>query len=427
MASIDHDAVRRLGSERIDWRYKGFSHTSATMSVDELLELRPGLFSNTFSGAIMTLDRHAIDHNVTSMAAWCARNDVDLAPHGKTTMAPKLVARQIAAGAWGLTVATVGQARVFRAFGVSPIVIANEVIDPIDVAWLASAMRHDRKARFLCWVDSVDGVRMLSDALGNAAAPKQVDVLVEWGAFGGRTGCRSVQDARAVARIAADAPYLRLVGVAGYEGVLAHDASPESVTIVDRYLSTLRDVALTLADDGVFRDADGIIISAGGSNYFDRVVACMSKVSITGCRVLLRSGCYVTHDDGYYKRTTPQARSAAEAPSFLPAIRVWARVNSRPEAELALLTMGRRDISYDEGFPVPLLTRHADDVEPLDDCTVSGLNDQHTYLRLPSENPLSVGDWVACGISHPCSMFDRWRLIPVVDGDNVVDLIQTFF
>jgi D-serine deaminase-like pyridoxal phosphate-dependent protein len=39
----------------------------------------------------------------------------------------------------------------------------------------------------------------------------------------------------------------------------------------------------------------------------------------------------------------------------------------------------------------------------------------------------AVGDIVACGISHPCTAFDKWQLIPVVEDEHVVDLIRTFF
>jgi D-serine deaminase-like pyridoxal phosphate-dependent protein len=58
---------------------------------------------------------------------------------------------------------------------------------------------------------------------------------------------------------------------------------------------------------------------------------------------------------------------------------------------------------------------------------VTELNDQHAYLSDPA-GEVRVGDWVACGISHPCTMFERWRALPVVDaGHRVIDLVHTFF
>jgi D-serine deaminase-like pyridoxal phosphate-dependent protein len=55
------------------------------------------------------------------------------------------------------------------------------------------------------------------------------------------------------------------------------------------------------------------------------------------------------------------------------------------------------------------------------------LNDQHAYLRLGGAG-VQVGDWLEFGISHPCTVFDKWPMIPVLDDDGrVVDLIRTFF
>ncbi len=59
---------------------------------------------------------------------------------------------------------------------------------------------------------------------------------------------------------------------------------------------------------------------------------------------------------------------------------------------------------------------------------VSALDDQHAYLRLPEDSPLAPGDLVCMGISHPCTTFDKWRVIPVLDDDDrVIDAIHTFF
>jgi len=35
---------------------------------------------------------------------------------------------------------------------------------------------------------------------------------------------------------------------------------------------------------------------------------------------------------------------------------------------------------------------------------------------------------VCLGISHPCTAFDKWQLIPVVDEEyRIVDVVRTFF
>jgi D-serine deaminase-like pyridoxal phosphate-dependent protein len=103
-------------------------------------------------------------------------------------------------------------------------------------------------------------------------------------------------------------------------------------------------------------------------------------------------------------------------------------VLSRPEPELALLLMGKRDVPYDIDLPSPFAVRGPEGLRDVTGMQVTELNDQHAFLRLPADDPLAVGDLVGSGISHPCTAFDKWRLIPVVDDDyTVVDAIHTFF
>jgi D-serine deaminase-like pyridoxal phosphate-dependent protein len=145
--------------------------------------------------------------------------------------------------------------------------------------------------------------------------------------------------------------------------------------------------------------------------------------------VVLRSGCYLTHDSGVYERTSPFAGEDADR-RFHPAMEIWGSVLSRPEPELAILGFGRRDVPFDEGFPVPTKIRTASgETVPVEGrFAVTALNDQHAYARVEADLSLGVGDLVACGISHPCSAFDRWRAIPVLDErDRVVDAVATFF
>jgi D-serine deaminase-like pyridoxal phosphate-dependent protein len=104
--------------------------------------------------------------------------------------------------------------------------------------------------------------------LAAAGARRPVDVCVEVGVAGGRTGCRDEATVVEVARAAAHSPQLRLVGVAGYEAVLGHDVSPAGLTQVAKYLTQLRSAVLRLA--GLFQ-CDDIMVTAGGSTYFDLV------------------------------------------------------------------------------------------------------------------------------------------------------------
>ncbi|MDY6997956.1 MAG: alanine racemase [Actinomycetota bacterium] len=410
---IDDAALHRLARRPLDWSAKGIPPQWWGRTPADVLEQAPELFGSGPFGPVCVLRDEALTHNLTTMAAWCREHGVELAPHGKTHMAPQLAARQLAAGACAITVATVAQAAVYRAFGVRNLILANELVDAAGLAWLAAELDGDPAMDFVCWVDSVRGVELMDAAL--AGAGRAVDVCVELGLPGGRTGCRSHEEADAVARAVAATPRLRLVGVAGYEAALGHGLRDEDLAPVAGHLAQLRDAVIRLAP---LFETDAVLVSAGGSTYFDTVAATLRDwPSGMTVRTVLRSGCYLTHDHGLYARTSPLTR--AGRPGLRPALEVHAQVVSRPEPALAVLTMGRRDVAFDQGMPVAL---------DLPDAVVTRLNDQHAYLELGQAGRPDVGSWLRFGISHPCTVFDKWRIIPVLDArGRVVDLVQTFF
>ncbi|UIJ62258.1 amino acid deaminase [Amycolatopsis acidiphila] len=417
--SVNPGALAALREEPLDWRFKSIPSALWGLSLADAAAQRLSLFDDGFLAPLVVLDADALEHNLRTMAAWCAEHGVRLAPHGKTTMAPQLFARQIEHGAWGMTAANAGQLRVYRAFGVSRVLLANQLVDPAALRWLAAELDGDDGFEFSCWVDSVRSAELMTEALQGTR--RQVDVLVELGGEGGRTGARDEATALAIAETVQSSPALRLTGVGGYEGALAHDSSPHSKEIVSGYLRRLRELTITLAQRGFL--GGQIVVTAGGSAYFDLVAAELAGGWPDGLDVLpvLRSGAYVTHDDGFYRSISPLGHR------FRPALRAWAQVTSKPADELALLTMGKRDASFDEGLPEPQLFRRDGVTGQLAGHEVTAMNDQHSFLSLPPGSPLRVGDWVGLGLSHPCTVFDKWQLIPVVDGETVVDLVRTYF
>jgi D-serine deaminase-like pyridoxal phosphate-dependent protein len=404
-APISAAAVAALADQPLDWRFKGLPASWWGRTPAQICAEAPDLFDDGVVGPVCVLRAEALTHNLTTMAGWCRDRGVELAPHGKTHMAPQLFARQLDAGACGITAATLSHVRAYRAFGVRDVVLANELVDDAGLRWLAAELDAHRDFSITCWVDSVRGVELMTAALTAAGAGRPVDVCVEVGIPGGRTGCRGQSAVDEVARAAAASSRLRLVGVAGYEAALGHDIEPDALAGVTGYLQEMRAAVVRLAP---LFETDRVIVTAGGSTYFDAV----ADVLTGDWRTIVRSGAYLTHDDGLYARTSP-LRAA-----LLPALQVWAQVVSRPEPGLAVLTMGRRDVSFDQDLPIPL---------GLPDSVVTKLNDQHAYLRLGSDS-VDVGSWLAFGISHPCTVFDKWQLIPELDADDrVVGLIRTFF
>ena len=416
-------------SARIDPLTTGFP-VGADVALDDVASQGWTLFDDLVP-PVMLLREQALRHNVELMRGYLDAHGVAIAPHGKTTMAPAIWRRQLDAGAWGITAATPAQVRVMMRSGVPRILLANELVDAGAMAWVAGAL-EDPAFRFACWVDAVDGVDLLADGLRRAGASRPLAVLVELGHRGGRTGSRSVDGAVEVALAVAARPELGLAGVAGYEGTLADERSAVSIAPVDAFLADLRTLAERTIGLGEVAAAgldDRFVISAGGSAFFDRVVAVLldGAGARDEARVVLRAGCYVTHDHGHYERVSPMPSSDGPG-GFLPAIEVWGSVLSTPEPGVVVVGVGKRDVAADLEPPIPRWVRTADRaIRDASHIRVIRLMDQHAICSVDGEAPV-IGDLVGFGISHPCAAFDRRRVIPIVDdGDRVIEAIATHF
>lgn len=390
---------------------------------------------NLASGAlplpVLALSSSAVDHNLATMARWCVEHRCLLAPHGKTTMIPELFRRQLAAGAWGITAATVRQAAVAVAAGASRVIIANEILDPVELA-LLNELRETTEATFFVFVDSSVGLGRLA-ATASGSSP-QVGVLVEIGASGGRTGVRSEEDALALLREAAASPNLRVAGISGFEGVLPTERDPgpvrnSPITAEAEMRSYVEGVATIVERaqlEGILTPQS--IVTAGGSMAFDLIASVLGPLTTT---LVLRSGCYVTHDHGIYARSSP-LRADPEAPGsgFTPALQLWAHITSVPEPGLAIAGFGRRDANEDAGPPVPLFEVSGPGLRrSVTGWHIDRMWDQHSRLRADVDaTALTVGDTVIFGISHPCTAFDKWKVIMETDAsDGVIAALETWF
>lgn len=398
------------------------------------------LHPDAFGTPLMLLDRRAMADNVRAMSGWCQEHGLELAPHGKTTMAPALWLAQLEAGSWGITVANEHQLRVALHAGVPRVLVANLLLRPDALGWLVAELQRQPDRQVVCWVDSVEAAEVMEATLTVIGPSRPLDVCVEVGAPGGRTGVRSVEDAVAVAGAIVASRSLRLVGVSGYEGTVAHGTSAADLLAVDTYLHRMVQVHEAVLS---LYEAPASLVSAGGSAYFDRVRSVLGPLADPhGERgrptaVLLRSGAYIVHDDGFYDRVTPAHRWAG--PVLRTGMHLWSRVLSRPEPALAIIDAGRRDCPFDEGLPrVQAVRRRLPDgtlspeVRSLSGHELVDLNDQHAFVVAEPRVDLMVGDLVRLGLSHPCTAFDKWAIVPVVDDTEadtprVVDLVRTHF
>ncbi|QLD48437.1 amino acid deaminase [Paraburkholderia fungorum] len=378
--------------------------------------------------AVLYADR--VEHNLKWMQAFVAEYGVKLAPHGKTTMAPQLFRRQLEAGAWGITLATAHQVRAAYHGGVSRILMANQLVGRRNMMMVAELL-SDPDFEFFCLVDSVEGVEQLGEFFTSVRKPLQV--LLELGVPGGRTGVRDEAQRNAVLEAIARYPdVLKLAGVELYEGVLKEEHE------VREFLQSAVAVTRALVEEGRFARTPAVL-SGAGSAWYDVVAEEFVKASETGkVEVVLRPGCYLTHDVGVYRKAqtdifarNPVAKKMGEG--LLPALQLWAYVQSIPEPDRAIIGLGKRDSAFDAGMPEPARhyrpgTEAPRDIAASEGWEIFGLMDQHAYLRIPAGADLKVGDMIAFDISHPCLTFDKWRQVLVLDPSyRVTEVIETFF
>ena len=372
--------------------------------------------------------------NSAWMSAFTKANNLLIAPHGKTTMSPHLFDLQIADGAWAITVATIQQLEVCRRFGVARVVLANQPVGAMAIDACFRALQGDNRIELYCLADSRGGLALLAEGARRNPPPEDnpLRVLVEIGFVGGRTGVRSPEEALDIARAVVATPGLALAGFECFEGLLR---TPEEADgLIDAVAAT---AGIALAE-GLFDEADQIVISAGGSSFFDRVGERFDRATFSRPVLrVLRSGCYLTHDSiGYasaFKRIVSQTTLQLPPGGLAAALEVWAYVQSRPESGRAILTMGKRDVGIDTGMPVPLRWYRPGGamLGPQDmpsGHVVLTLSDQHCHLDVPSDSPLHVGDMVGFGNGHPCTTFDKWSMLLLVDEKyNVLQALKTFF
>jgi D-serine dehydratase len=432
MSMLPRLALDQLLAKPLDSLTKGLPFDAPSLTVGEVSAQGWNLLKGDMPLPLAVIRQDVVRRNSAWMKAFTRSNDLVIAPHGKTTMCPQLFDLQIQDGAWAITVATVQQLEVCMRYGVKRVLIANQ---PVGQAAIDACFRalHGAGFELYCLVDGPTGVAMLAEGAKRNPSPpgNPLRVLVEIGFMGGRTGARSRDEAMAIARAVVAADGLMLGGFECFEGLLP---TPETA---DGLIDDVAGLAQSAINGGLFEPEQPIVVSAGGSAFFDRVGERFNGVTFLRPVIkVLRSGCYLTHDSISY--AAAYERIVSETSLKLPegrleaALEVWAYVQSRPEPTRTILTMGKRDVSFDAGMPVPLRWFRPGQMErPLampSGHQVLSLNDQHCHLETAANSPLEIGDMVAFGIGHPCTTFDKWQMLVLVDEEyRITEALKTFF
>jgi D-serine dehydratase len=427
-------SAARTFAASLDWMFKGFPALDDDVAFDQIRARRWNVLAEDVMLPAAILRESALDHNIRWMQRFCELAGVHICPHAKTTMAPQLVERQLAAGAWGITAATVAQVRVFRRHGISRILLANQLIGRQSIGYILNELERDPEFDFYCLVDSESSVAALEAALDARKLDRKLQVLIEVGRPAGRAGVRTEHAVVSLAERVAGSAHLELRGLEAFEGIVQADVI-DGERNVREWLKRLAKAAEICRMMGYF--AGRPLLTAGGSSYFDIVADVLSARELRSWfTIVLRSGCYVAHDSEFYDQMVARLLGRSTAALSLgetlrPAIELWAYVLSRPEPGRIVAGLGKRDASFDIALPKPLGWSRPGSAKIRllggDHRTVR-LDDQHAYLEVPFTSPLKVGDLISFGISHPCTTFDRWPVMYLADDDlNITGAVRTFF
>jgi len=416
--------------------FKGYPRTQPPLRRSEIGTAGWNVLAGDLPLPLAVLKREALEHNLAWMQARVRQWGIDLAPHGKTTMSPQLFKRQLDAGAWGLTFATVTQLAVGVAAGARRTLIANQVVSDEDLAGIQLLLRGHLDLRIVFLVDSLAQLALIEAWARRHPDSVPFEAMIEIGVAGARTGCRTHEEAITLAARLRESDAVKLVGIECYEGQGATGDSAADAVYTNALMDRVEAVARHCEANQLF-ETDEVLVSAGGSALYDLVALRLRPALGGAVRGLLRSGCYVTHDHGTYQRlqvSIDQRMGCECGESLRPAMEVWATVQSCPEPGLAIVAMGKRDVSFDLSMPVPIARAArgvlASSAVPAS-WEISALNDQHGYLRWDkADEKLApvVGERIGFGISHPCTTFDKWHWMPVVEEDyRVSDAVAMHF
>ena len=407
---------------------KGLGFLERALEPNEIARLGWNLLREDLSLPSAVLYEDRLRNNLNWMQQFIAAYGVKLAPHGKTTMAPRLFEMQLQTGAWGITLATAQQTLVAYTHGVRRVLMANQLVGKENMAMVARLL-EDPAFEYYCLVDSAAQIDLLGAYFRKRG--QRLRVLLELGVEGGRAGVRNEEQLQSVlAALSHWSDAIALYGIEIYEGVLHDEAS------IRTFLHHAVAVTQRLVEEKRFQRTP-ILLSGAGSAWYDVVAEVFSAANFgDSVEIVLRPGCYLTHDIGAYREAqahilerNPIARRISSG--LLPALQVWAYVQSLPETEKAIIGMGKRDAAFDSGLPVPALHFRPGDAAPKPapaHWTLTKMMDQHAYLHIATGDDLRVGDMIGFDIAHPCLTFDKWRTLPVLNAQyQVIDIVQTFF
>lgn len=331
----------------------------------------------------LLLDRRVLQRNIERMAGALGPG-VALRPHVKSHKCLQIARMQLAAGAIGVTTATVWEALAMADGGIEDILIANVVVGAEKLMLLRDVAA---RSRVTVAVDDPRNAAAINDMA--TAAGCQIEVLIDIDVGLGRTGVRSIEEGVALAQAIAPMDALSIRGVMGYEGHVVHKLDrAERTGMAAEVNRTVLGLAAALRERGVAVD----VVSGGGTGTFDLTGQCDGYTE-------LQAGSYVFMDATYEK----------VVPEFASGLTVLAAVVSR-KGSTVVIDCGEKTVA--EADP-PRLRDH--------ETLGWRQSEEHYVIEVPADSTLDLGDRVNVVPGHCCGTVNLHNRYYVVDDGELVD------
>ena len=335
----------------------------------------------------LLVDLDVMEANIARIAAECRRHGVSWRPHIKGQKTLEIIAKELAAGAIGVTCAKLGEAEVLAAAGFRDILIANQIVGPVKMRRLAALTAI---AQPILAVDSLANIEELAATAQSSGRTLGLVVEVDIGMH--RAGVQPGAPVVALARAIAGHPGLVFKGVTGWESHTVTIADPQ-----EKARAVAAAIALLTASAEACRAAGlyAPIVSCGGTGTFPY---CIRQPGVTEVQVGGGIFCDMHYATAYHL-------------DFPCALTLLATVTSRPTATRIILDAGKKSMSSDASPPAPL------DLPALRSLRLSA---EHATLELdaPSETP-RVGDRVELIVGYSDTTVHLHEEIAAIRGGMV--------
>ncbi|MDQ8735221.1 alanine racemase [Paenibacillus sp. LHD-38] len=344
----------------------------------------------------VVIDGDVVERNIAAMAEAVARLGVKLRPHAKTHKLPEMAARQIAAGAVGITVAKISEAEVMASGGIRDIFVAYPLVSK---SKLDRAARLGRSGiRLIIGVDSLEGAKRVSEAALREGAVLEVRLELETGLR--RTGV-SMDKAVQIARLITELPGIKLSGIFTYRGALVDGASTldikaaghEEGRLMAEAATALRTAGITIQD-----------VSVGSSP------TAIYAAEIDGVTEV-RPGTYIYQDRmqaAFGSSTLEQCAGA-----------VLATIVSRPSDDLIVIDGGSKTFATDvQPGTAPLFLKGFGHVTGDPDAVLERMNEEHGMIRVAPDAVYQVGDVIRIIPNHICSTVNLHSFVYIKETDG---------